>query len=107
MPITAGEQSMHPMGPRWEVLPWALNIHSDLRVLCSHNQNIKLLFFFSAVVECFPSQCRQIAVGRAIVFGSVTLGMYPTDVYCRALSKILSGLLFQTMQKHFILFCCI
>lgn len=44
--ITAGEQSMHPMGPRWEVLPWALNIHSDLRVLCSHNPNIKLLFFF-------------------------------------------------------------
>lgn len=52
--ITAGEQSMHPMGPRWEVLPWALNIHSDLRVLCSHNPNIKLLFFFFCCCWMLP-----------------------------------------------------
>lgn len=48
--------------------------------LWKHKTNIKLLFFVIVVVKCFPSQCRQIAVGAAIVFGRVTLGTYLTNL---------------------------
>lgn len=102
--VVSGCGSVLSYGHRVEGATPCIQYSLSSVVLCANTIQILNYSFFFFVVKRFPSQCRQIAVGTAIVFGGVTLGMYPTDLYCNTWRKILSGLLFQTIQKLFIWF---